>query len=339
MKQCERVVPIHRIEYDVNWPPGHVAGYLVDCDDPVLIDAGMPDSGSEEQLRETLGEHGHELSDIEHLVLTHPHIDHIGQVPTIIEAASPTIYAPIGVQERFARDLSALEEIVRKNGKAAGFADGELDLLVGKAVESLRRNRELLPIESVDVWVDHGETTTVGGASVDVLHTPGHQADHCCYLVGLNDERVLVSGDMAIEPFRPVVLHAGLDRGVEKAIDEFHTALDRLESLDVDRVYPGHGPSHTGFDDAIKRDRASLDRMLDRTVETLQHDSDHEHDHDRSSESYPRLKTAAEIAEERAGGRDTTYIAAEVVAALRHLEKEKRIEAAMTDGVRRYQPR
>lgn len=333
MNQCERAVPIHRIEFGVDWPPGHVAGYLVDCDEPVLIDAGMPGSDSEGLLRETLSEHGYELGDIEHLVLTHPHIDHIGQVTTIVERASPTVYAPSGVRERFDRDLAVLEETVRENATAAGFVDERLEQLVDRAVESLRRNRAFLPTETVDVWVDGGETVAIGDTLVDVLHTPGHQADHCCYLVDLNDERVLVSGDMAIEPFRPVVLHAGLDTGVENAIDGFYTALDRLGSLDVDRVYPGHGPVHTDFEQTIERDRNNLDQMLDRTVETVRDESEHDRNHSNTP------KTAAEVATERAGSRDTTYIAAEVVASLSHLRNVERIEAVETDGVLRYQSR
>lgn len=330
MNQCERAVPIHRIEFGVDWPPGHVAGYLVDCDEPVLIDAGMPGSDSKELLCETLGEHGYAIDDIEHLVLTHPHIDHIGQVTTIVEKAAPTVYAPSGVRKRFDRDLAALEETVRENATAAGFADERREQFVDRAVESLRRNRELLPTATIDVWVDGGETITVGDTAVDVFHTPGHQADHCCYLVELNGERVLVSGDMAIEPFRPVVLHAGLDRGVENAIDGFYTALDRLDSLAVDRIYPGHGPVHTDFEQVIERDRDSLDRMLDRTVEAVSAAEE---------EGQQPPLTAAEVATERAGSSDTTYIAAEVVASLSHLRSEERIEAVDTDGVLHYRSR
>ena len=32
---------VHRIEFDVDWPPGHVGAYLLDTPEPILIDAGM----------------------------------------------------------------------------------------------------------------------------------------------------------------------------------------------------------------------------------------------------------------------------------------------------------
>ena len=322
MAQRERAVPVHRIEFAVDWPPGHVASYLVDCERPTLVDAGMPGGDCETRLREALADIEYDLADIENLVLTHPHVDHIGQTKTVLAAADPTVYAPVGVRERFARDTDDLAAAVRENATRAGLAGDERERAVDMAVESLERNRDLLPPGAVDVWVADGETYEIGGTPVEVLHTPGHQADHCCFSVALGDERALVAGDMAIEPFRPVTLHTGLDRGVEEAIGAFYGALDRLASLDPDRVYPGHGPVHTDFERTIERDRRSLDRLLDRTVEALDE---------------PR--TAADIADRRTGDEDATYILPETVAALAHLEALDRIEAESVDGVVRYRAR
>ena len=322
MAQCERTVPVHRIEFDVAWPPGHVASYLVECDEPTLVDAGMAGADGETRLREALADAGHDLADIEHLVLTHPHVDHIGYVNTMIEVADPTLHVPAGVRERFARDPDDLGRVVRRTARAAGLTGEALDDAVDTAVESLERNRTLLPVEAVDVWIEGGATYDVGGTTVEAVHTPGHQADHCCFAVEFGDERALLAGDMAIEPFRPVVLHSGLDRGVENAIDAFYDALDRLAALDPDRVYPGHGPVHTEFDRVVERDCRSLDRLLDRTVAQL--DDDH--------------RTAAAIADARAGG-DSTYVLPEVVAALHHLDANGRVEADRVDGVARYHAR
>jgi glyoxylase-like metal-dependent hydrolase (beta-lactamase superfamily II) len=319
MVQRERAVSVHRIEFDVDWPPGHVASYLIDCEEPTLVDAGMPGADAEHRLRETLADIDYDLADVKHLVLTHPHVDHIGQTRTVMASADPTVYAPAGVRERFARDPDDLERAVRETATTAGLAGDALDGAVGKAVESLERNRDLLPPDTVDMWVEGGRSYDIGGTPVEAIHTPGHQADHCCFSVELGTERALVAGDMAIEPFRPVTLHAGLDRDVEHAIDAFYDALDRLESMNPDCVYPGHGPVHTDFERIIERDRRSLGRMLDRTVESLDE---------------PR--TAADLADERAGANDTTYILPEVVAALAHLEAVGRIEAELVDGVARY---
>ena len=139
---------VARIEFEVEFPPGHVACYLLKGDAPVLVDAGMPTErglgGHDAALREGLDRHGYALADIEHLVVTHPHVDHIGQVPKVLEAGEPTVYAPAGVSERFARDPSELAARVRRNATEAGFPEEQREMAVDMAVESLERNSDLL---------------------------------------------------------------------------------------------------------------------------------------------------------------------------------------------------
>ena len=323
MAQRERTVPVHRIEFDVGWPPGHVASYLIDCAEPTLVDAGMAGAGCEERLHERFAGLDTDLADVEHLLITHPHVDHIGQVNAVLAAADPTVYAPAGVRERFARDPADLRRAVEKNATRAGLGGEKREAAVEMAVDSLERNRALLPPAAVDVWVEGGEAREIGGTPIEVIHAPGHQADHCCFSVALGEERALLAGDMAIDTFRPVLLHTGLDRGVEAAIDAFGGALDRLSALDSDRVYPGHGPVHADFERVLERDRKSLDRMLNRTARAVEEES----------------KTAAAVAAERAGDRDITYILPEVVAALSHLESAGRVEAELAEGVARYRAR
>lgn len=314
---------VHRIEAPVDWPPGHVAAYLVESGgttgrELALVDAAMPDEASEAALRATLADVDAELADVDHLLLTHPHVDHIGQVTTVLDAADPEVYAPASVRDRFARDPDDLAATVHTTATRAGLDDEGVENAVEMAVGSLRRNRELLPVDSVDTWFDGGDRLDVAGTTVEAVHTPGHQADHCCLFDP--ETGALLAGDMAIDPFRPVVLHAGLDRGVEDAVGAFYTALDRLDALDVADVYPGHGPVHETFVDTVARDRSSLDRMLDRTVEAVGDGAE----------------TAIEVAHRRSLDRGAEYIVAEVVAALSYLEGDGRLTSRVDGDVRRY---
>ena len=188
------------------------------------------------------------------------------------------------------------------------------------AVESLERNSDLLRPDAVDVWIEPGGTTAVGHLEVDAVHVPGHQADHLAYPVEFGGESALFAGDMAIEPFRSVSLHDGLDDGHREAVDAFYAALDRLAGLDVDCVYPGHGPVHRDLQGVVRRDRESLDARLD-GVRRLVADG-HE--------------TAAEVAFALAGDRDVEYIIPEAMAALTHLESTGAVSVELVDGVRRY---
>lgn len=47
-------VTVHRLEFSVDWPPWHAAAFLLEADDPVLVDAGVPGSTGEEEIREGL---------------------------------------------------------------------------------------------------------------------------------------------------------------------------------------------------------------------------------------------------------------------------------------------
>lgn len=317
----QRSASVHRIEFDLDWAPGHVAAYLIDCAEPILVDGGMTGDGAAEELRASLTDVGYDPSDIEHLVITHPHTDHVGQVPTILAAGDPTVYAPATVEERFGRDTEALSERVRTNAQAAGVQGDYLDDAVEMAVGSLERDRELLPPEAVDVWIEQGTTVDVGQFTFEATHVPGHQADHLCYATDVGDERVLFAGDMALTSFRSVALHDGFDDGYVDGVDAFYTALDRLSELDADRVFTGHNPTHTDLEGAIKDDRDSLDRLLSRTRDGLSDSG----------------KTALEIAFQRAGDRDIRYLVIETASALAKLEHDGEAESEMDEhGVRHY---
>jgi len=317
-------VPVRRIEFSVDWPPGHVAAYLIETAEPVLVDAGQTGDDAAEELREGLATHGYEVADVEHLVLTHAHPDHTGQATTVVEAAAPTVYAPALVSERLGRDLDAVRESVRANTTAAGTAPENLDTALKWAVSEIEYSRGLLP--DVDVWVESGEPFGAGGVTFDPVHTPGHNAEHHVYLADLDGRRVAFSGDMAVRTFRSVLMHSGLDDGVHDAVPAFRTALDRLAEHGVDRSCPGHGPTHTEYEAALAQSRESLARLLDTTHEYL---AEGAHD------------TAVGIARDRMGDEDSRslgYMLPETVATLAHLERTGRATSTTDDrGVRHYE--
>lgn len=310
---------IRRLEFDVDWPPGHVACYLVEGSEPALVDTAITDR--QNGLERALSDHGFGLEDIEHVLITHPHLDHIGGVPELLDGADPTVYAPFSVRERFGRDPDSLGERVRHNCMRTGFADDRIETAVEMAVESLERNVELLAPEAVDVWMRPDERIPIGDVIVEATHLPGHQADHLSYSAEIAGERILFAGDMGILPFRPVVVNDGLDDGYRDAFDAFYTALDRMDQLDVDRIYPGHGPVHDDLDSVIELYHNSLNRRLDKVAECI-------------ANGY---ETAPEIVEAMTDDLYTNYLIPEIMSALAHLESTYRILSNRIDGVVHYE--
>jgi glyoxylase-like metal-dependent hydrolase (beta-lactamase superfamily II) len=79
-----------------------------------------------------------------------------------------------------------------------------------------------------DLRLTEGSTVTVGGTALEVIHTPGHSDDHLCFLTG----RILFTGDHIMGGSSVMVEDMG----------SYLRSLERLQDLDLDRLYPGHGP-------------------------------------------------------------------------------------------------
>lgn len=310
-------VSIHRLAFDLPFPPNTAYAYLLPTDEPVLIDAGALGDSAWEELEAGLGAAGFEPSDVDHLFVTHPHTDHAGQVSRLLDVADPTLYTPIGVRERLLRDSDELAATVRTNARAAGLPNPEDE--VDDAVGSLERNRGLLPPDEIDVELEFGEPIQAGGVTIEPIHAPGHQQNQAAFLV----DDLLFAGDAIAEPFRPAALHVGLGRGCRDAIDAFYGTLDRLAALDVDRVYPGHGPIFDDLGAALEESRDDLDELVASSRDTL-------------SDIAPA--TAYEVTEVRTDDpRRIGFEIYETVGALARLERQGVVNSSMDDGVRRYE--
>ncbi len=92
----------------------------------------------------------------------------------------------------------------------------------GKSVSTI------LPIAS-------GELMQHDGITLQAIHTPGHATDHLCFY--WREERALFSGDLILGEGTPVIPRVG------GSLTDYLASLERLRSLDIRRIYPGHGPT------------------------------------------------------------------------------------------------
>jgi len=311
---------VSRIEFETEWPPGHAAAWLVDGPEPTLVDAGVPGEGGEETLREGLAAHGYAPADVAHVVVTHPHSDHIGQVPTLL-ATGARLYAPAAALDQIRRDADDLADSVRETARAAGLDGAAVESHVEQAVDSLERDRRLLPPEEVDVPVAFDEPFAVGGREFRAVHTPGHQRTHASF-VGDLGRPTLFSGDALIEPFRAAAIHAGMDREAYDAIDAFYAAMDRFDALEVAHAYPGHGPDFADVAGAVASTRADLDELVEATAAAL-----------RAVEP----ATPVAVGHERVGPSEHPAPLLDTLGALGTLETRGHADYRLVEGVRRYE--
>src|SRR5947208_3535397 len=157
--------------------------YLVETrEGPALFDCGPASCVSE--LKERLREHGLELRDLRHLLLSHIHLDHAGAAGALVREhpALQVHVSEIGAPHLV--DPSRLERSARR------LYGDEFDALWG----------ELVPVPEANVHLTGPEVL-----GLDCFPTPGHASHHVCYLDG---EGALYAGDatgVRIQPGRRVL--------------------------------------------------------------------------------------------------------------------------------------
>ena len=72
---------------------GRVNCYLLEDEPLTLIDTGANSGKGLDELEHQLDEHGHSIEDLELLILTHQHIDHIGLAEIIVSRSDAEVAA------------------------------------------------------------------------------------------------------------------------------------------------------------------------------------------------------------------------------------------------------
>lgn len=148
--------------------------------------------------------------DVEYILLTHGHFDHIMGLNDLKKA--------LNAQAVICHDDLIISDNIN-----------EFTRLFGGLSESVPPNYER--------FIKDGDIINVGDLQIKVIHTPGHTQGGVCYLIGDN----LFSGDTL---FRESVGRTDLFGGsFEQLSDSVKNKLFKLD--EKIKVYPGHGPMTT----------------------------------------------------------------------------------------------
>jgi glyoxylase-like metal-dependent hydrolase (beta-lactamase superfamily II) len=190
----------------------------------IMIDVGL--SANFPDLLQCLAHVGCSPDNIEILVLTHEHLDHIGAA---YHFAGRTIIA--------AHRLAANKIMLRDD------------------FSMLRKmfNEPNVPI-NVDIWLEEGNLIDLGNFRLNVMYTPGHTS--ACISLFDQDQGLLFAAD--------TLMPGGVMGGVfgSGSISDYIQSLERLKGLNSKILLSGHGRlSDTPQDDvriAIQRSHALL---------------------------------------------------------------------------------
>ena len=196
---------------------------------PVLIDTGY--SSDFDETIHLIQQTGVDIADVFLIINTHCHCDHIGGNNRI--------------QQQSGCDI-ALHRI----GKH--FMDTRDDWSMWW--QYYDQEAEFF---NCTVSLGDGDKIDIGPHRFRVIHTPGHASDGIV-LYNAN-ERVLISSDALWGRDLPVItMRIEGNAALFQAMD----SLDRIEALDVDFVYPGHGSPFGDVRDAIDRTRSKITEYM-----------------------------------------------------------------------------
>ena len=321
---------IHRLQIPTPFQVGLVNTYLIEDEPLTLLDSG-PNSGTAlDTLERALAGHGHRIEDLELIVVSHQHMDHLGLVSILArrsgaEVAALDLLAPWTARydEGMEADDAFANSVMTEHGIPENM---RLALL---AVSSSYRNWGASA--TVTRPLAAGSELVLRDRTLRVLHRPGHSPSDTIF----HDERrgmVLgadhLIGHISSNPLISRPLDAPLDADPPPARP--HALITYLDSLratramdGVDFILPGHGEPVC--------DHATL---IDERFAM----------HERRAEKICRLvgeqpRTAFEVAQELWGTVAVTQAYLTLSEVLGHADlllAEGRIEERREDGVVRF---
>jgi glyoxylase-like metal-dependent hydrolase (beta-lactamase superfamily II) len=231
---------------------GRVNTYLLEDEPLTLIDSG-PNSGKAlDDLNRQLDALGHRIEDLELLIITHQHIDHLGLIDIVATRSGADVAA-----------LDRLAPFVENFGADAERDDQEAAALMrrhGISEEVVTALRQVTG--SFRAWgskakvtrpLHDGETIELRDRTLEVQHRPGHSPSDTVFWDA--DRRILIAADHLIKHIssNPLISRP-LDGSAERtqALVTYLESLKRTRELPAEIVLSGHGEpitDHVGLID------------------------------------------------------------------------------------------
>ncbi|HWC26622.1 MAG TPA: MBL fold metallo-hydrolase [Solirubrobacteraceae bacterium] len=241
---------IHRLAIPTPFQVGRVNTYLVEDDPLTLVDSG-PNSGTAlDALERALAAHRRRVEDLELIVISHQHMDHLGLVSILARRSGAQVAALDLLAPRVERwqdgmdaDDAFAEHVMGEHGipRDVRYALVAVSQSYRAWGASATVTRRLAP----------GSELVLRDRTLRVLHRPGHSPSDTIF----HDERrgIVLGGDHLIKhvssnPLIARPLHDGAAAGGDAPPQRPHALEIYIESLratramcDVELVLAGHG--------------------------------------------------------------------------------------------------
>jgi glyoxylase-like metal-dependent hydrolase (beta-lactamase superfamily II) len=179
-----------------------------------IIDTGMP--GTIQRIWDLLQDIGRQPDDVEHILITHADLDHVGSLSRLVKATGAPVYASAEAAQYIQKRRSP-PHLKMPSKMFAGI----INFLVQRAVP-------------VDYMVTDDQVLDIAGG-IRVIATPGHTPDHVSFF--WERERVLFVGDL----IRNVDGLSLTPPRITWNMNEARASVEKVRALDPAVMCFGHG--------------------------------------------------------------------------------------------------
>jgi glyoxylase-like metal-dependent hydrolase (beta-lactamase superfamily II) len=260
---------IHRLAVPTPFAVGRVNVYLIEDEPLTLVDAGPNSGTSFDVLQRGLAELGHRLEDIELVILTHQHIDHLGLVSLVARHAGAEVAAldvAVPFVENYSIEAQADDDFAYDMMLRHGIPPDVASALrsVSRAFRAWGARAEVTRVLS------DGDEMRFRDRVLQVHHRPGHSPSDT--LFHDPDRQLLIAGDhllphISSNPLMTRPLDGSRERPQSLVI--YLESMRATRAMEVDLVLPGHGEPVTDHRALIderfsmhERRAAKLERLI-----------------------------------------------------------------------------
>lgn len=262
---------IERIALPTIFGMKSVNAFVLKGDEVVLVDCGEDTDASFAALQRGLKDNGLVFSDIDRIILTHAHVDHCGMAERVASASNAEVWVSDKMWDWAVRpqELWADRESIMMPALIGYFEKNVRPVILGGYKEMMGSVKDVwhaISEERLKMFNSEG-SLEIDGENWDVLYMPGHSQTQSTFLHQASGS--YLSADMLLKITPTPVIERSQQNPKErnKGILQMMYSYDRLLSLDISTVYPGH---YEPFSDVHNVIHSQVKRIYQRAEDTYQ---------------------------------------------------------------------